>query len=227
MGILSRFADIVSANINALLDKAEDPAKMVDQYLRKMSNDLAEVKKETAGVMAEESRTKRLVQENEKEVAKFTELAKRALVAGNEDDARVFLSKKHELEDVGAGLQTAAAAAHENAIKMRQMHDKLVKDINALNARRQTIKAKAAVAKTQEKVNKLSSGTSGAEGAMNAFNRMEDKINRQLDMANATAELNAAPIDEALALEEKYKGTSVDTSVNDELAALKAQLGLN
>jgi len=227
MGILSRFADIVSANINALLDKAEDPGKMVDQYLRKMSSDLAEVKKETAGVMAEESRTKRLVQENDKEVAKFTELAKRALVAGNEDDARVFLSKKHELEDIGAGLQTAAAAAHENAIKMRQMHDKLVKDINALNARRQTIKAKAAVAKTQERVNALGSAAGGAENAMNAFNRMEDKINNQLDRANAAAELNAAPIDAALALEEKYKGVNVDSSVNDELAAMKAQLGLN
>ncbi|MCL2371810.1 MAG: PspA/IM30 family protein [Defluviitaleaceae bacterium] len=227
MGILSRFADIVSANINALLDKAEDPGKMVDQYMRKMTNDLAQVKKETAGVMAEESRTKRLVQENEKEVAKFTELAKRALVSGSEDDARVFLAKKHELEDVGAGLQTAAAAAHENAIKMRQMHDKLVKDINTLNARRQTIKAKAAVARTQDKVNKLSGVASGAEGAMSAFSRMEDKINMKLDMANAEAELNSSPIDAALALEEKYKGVNVDSSVCDELAAMKAQLGLN
>jgi len=224
MGILSRFADVVSANINSLLDKAEDPGKMVDQYLRNMSGDLADVKKETAGVMAEESRTKRLVQENEKEVAKFAELAKKALVAGNEDDARVFLSKKHELEDIGAGLQTAAAAAHENAIKMRQMHDKLVKDINALNARRQTIKAKAAVAKTKDRINKTGSGT---EGALDAFSRMEDKINRKLDMATAAAELNEAPIDAALALEEKYKGVDVDSSVNDELAALKAQLGLN
>ena len=55
MGLLSRFADIISANINDLLDKAEDPAKMVDQCLRDMMEDLAEVKKETAAVMAEES----------------------------------------------------------------------------------------------------------------------------------------------------------------------------
>lgn len=227
MSILKRFKDIVASNVNALLDKAEDPGKMVDQYLRNMTNDLAEVKKETAGVMAEESRTKRLVDENLKEVAKFTELAKKALLAGSEDDARVFLSKKNELEEVGAGLQTAAAAAHENAIKMRQMHDKLVKDINALNARRQTIKAKAAVARTQERVNKLGGAASKAEGAMGAFNRMEEKIDRQLDMANARAELDAQPIDAATALEDKYKGTDVDDSVNDELAALKAQLGLN
>jgi len=227
MKVLSRFADIVSSNVHALLDRAEDPGKMVDQYLRNLSNDLAAVKKETAGVMAEESRTKRLVQENEKEVAKFTELAKRALVAGNDQDARVFLAKKHELEDIGAGLQTAAAAAHENAVKMRQMHDKLVKDINSLNARRNTIKAKAAVARTQEKMNKIGAATDKASAATGAFARMEEKVNRQLDEANARAELDSAPIDEALALEEKYRGANIDSSVDDELAAMKAQLGLN
>jgi len=225
--MLTRFKDIVSSNINALLDRAEDPSKMIDQYLRNLSNDLAAVKKETAGVMAEESRTKRLVQENEKEVFKFTELAKRALVSGNDDDARVFLAKKHELEDIGAGLQTAAAAAHENALKMRQMHDKLVKDINSLNARRNTLKAKAAVAKTQERINKIGAAGDKAQGAMGAFDRMEDKINEQLDRANARAELDAAPIDAALALEEKYRGINVDSSVDDELAAMKAQLGIN
>jgi len=224
--MLGRFKDIVSSNINSLLDRAEDPGKMVDQYLRNMTKDLASVKTETAGVMAEESRTKRLVEENNKEVAKFTDLAKRALVAGNEEDARVFLTKKQELENVGAGLQTSAALAHENAVKMRQMHDKLVKDINALNARRQTIKAKAAVAKTQERVNQTT-GAARSEGAMNAFQRMEDKVNRQLDMANAKAELNSQPLDEALALEEKYRGVNIDSSVCDEMAALKAQLGIN
>jgi len=225
--MLTRFKDIIASNVNALLDKAEDPGKMIDQYLRNLSKDLADVKKETAGVMAEESRTKRLVQENEKEVAKFTELAKKALVSGNDDDARVFLAKKHELEDIGAGLQTAAAAAHENAVKMRQMHDKLVKDINSLNARRNTLKAKAAIAKTQEKVNKIGAAGDKAMGAMGAFDRMEDKINRRLDEANARAELDSTPIDEALALEEKYRGVNVDSSVDDELAAMKAQLGLN
>ena len=48
MGILEHFTDIISANVNALLDKVEDPAKMIDQYLRQMTEDLAEVKRETA-----------------------------------------------------------------------------------------------------------------------------------------------------------------------------------
>ena len=226
MGILQRFSDIVSANVNALLDKAEDPGKMIDEYLRKATKDLAEVKQETAGVMAEESRTKRLVDDNAAQVAKFEGLAKKALLAGNEDDARVFLSKKQELESAGAGLQTAYAAAHENAVKMRELHDKLVKDINTLNSRRQAVKAKMAVAKTQERVNKMGASADKLQSSMGAFERMEEKADRMLDEANAMSELSSQAVDEAQALEEKYKTADTNASVEDELAALKLKMGL-
>ena len=226
MGILSRFGDIISANINDLLDKAEDPAKMVDQYLRDMMEDLAEVKQEAAGVMAEESRTKRLVDENTKEVSRYQELAKRALLAGNEDDARVLLSKKQELENTGASLQTAYAAAHENAVRMRQLHDKLVADISSLNTRKAAIKAKVAVAKTQEKVNQIGASGEKAKAAMSAFDRMEQKADRMLDEANAMAELSEGAADPADALEEKYRKADASASVEAELADLKNKLGL-
>ena len=226
MGILSRFGDIISANINDLLDKAEDPAKMVDQYLRDMMEDLAEVKQEAAGVMAEASRTKRLVDENAKEVSRYQELAKRALLAGNEDDARVLLSKKQELENTGASLQTAYAAAHENAVRMRQLHDKLVADISSLNTRKAAIKAKVAVAKTQEKVNQIGASGEKAKAAMSAFDRMEQKADRMLDEANAMAELSEGAADPADALEEKYRKADASASVEAELADLKNKLGL-
>ena len=226
MGILQRFSDIISANVNALLDKSENPAKMIDEYLRKATRDLAEVKKETAGVMAEESRTKRLVDDNAAQAAKYEELAKKALLAGNEDDARVFLGKKQELESTGAGLQTAYAAAHENAVKMRELHDKLVKDINTLNARQQAVKAKMAVARTQERVNKIGASADKLQGSMGAFERMEEKADRMLDEANAMSELNSEAVDEAQALEEKYKTVDTNASVEDELAALKLKMGL-
>ena len=226
MGILQRFSDIVSANVNALLDKAEDPGKMIDEYLRKATKDLAEVKQETAGVMAEESRTKRLVDDNAAQVAKYEALAKKALLAGNEDDARVFLSKKQELDSAGAGLQTAYAAAHENAVKMRELHDKLVKDINTLNSRRQAVKAKMAVAKTQERVNKMGASADKLQSSMGAFERMEEKADRMLDEANAMSELSSQAVDEAQALEEKYKTADTNASVEDELAALKLKMGL-
>ena len=84
MSILDRFSDIVKSNINALLDKAENPSKMIDQYLRDLTKSLAEVKRETAGVMAEETRAKRVLDENNAEIEKYENLAKKALQAGNE-----------------------------------------------------------------------------------------------------------------------------------------------
>lgn len=225
MSILSRFNDIIKANINALLDKAEDPAKMIDQYLREMTDDLAEVKRETASVTAEETRTMRLADENQAQVDKYDALARKALQAGNETDARVFLARKQELEAAGAGLKTAYAAAHENAVRMREMHDKLARDIETLKSRRQSIKAKVTVAKTQEKINELSSASEKVNGAMGAFERMEEKANAMLDEANAMSELNNFSVDEALKLEEKYAKENA-SSVDDALAKLKEEMGL-
>ena len=83
MGILDRFATIVRANINELLDKAEDPAKMVDQYLVDLTESLAEVKRETAGVMAEEARTRRAVDRNAEESARRSPPATRTTPASS------------------------------------------------------------------------------------------------------------------------------------------------
>ncbi|HZK26502.1 MAG TPA: PspA/IM30 family protein [Thermoclostridium sp.] len=225
MAILERFGDIIKSNVNALLDKMEDPSKMIDQYLNNMMDDLAEVKRSTAGVMAEETRTKRLVDENQAEVTKYAEFAKKALAAGNENDARVFIAKKQEIENIGAGLMTAYAAAHENAVKMRQLHDKLTSDIESLRARKQVIKSKVAVAKTQETINKVSSTSKKSQGAEDNFKRMEEKANRMLDEANAMSELNMEPIDEAKQLEEKYAGQD-SASVDEELQKLKEEMGM-
>ncbi|HJG61905.1 MAG TPA: PspA/IM30 family protein [Enorma massiliensis] len=226
MGMLDRFTDIIKANVNDLLDRAEDPSKMVDQYLRDLTESLAEVKQETAGVMAEEARTERQVKENEADISKYDSLARAALEAGNEDDARTFLAKKQQLVTKGEGLRAAAEAAHENATKMREMHDKLVGDIEQLKSRREAIKAKVAVAKTQDKVNKMSSAGDRAAGAMSAFDRMEAKADEMLDRSNAMSELSSEPADAAAELEKKYADSASTAAVDAELARLKEEMGL-
>lgn len=224
MGIISRFKDIMSANINALLDKAEDPAKMIDEYMRKITEELAEVKKETAGIMAEEKRAKRLLEQNDEQITKYDNLARKALTAGNEDDARVFLKKKQSYVDNGIDLQKSYDIAHDNATKMRQMHDKLTNDVQTLQQRRQVIKAKVAVAKTQDRINKVTSSMDATSGSMKAFERMEEKADRMLDQVNSMAELNEKPVDIADELEAKYSNS--DVAVDEELEKLKKEMGL-
>ncbi len=227
MGILDRAASIIKANINDLLDKAEDPAKMIDQYLIEMQDDLAQVKRETAGVMAEEQRSKRAVEECNQAVAKYDKLARTALSAGEEDDARTFLREKQEYEAKLASLQESYASAKANADKMREMHDKLVDDINQLKGRREAVKAKVAVAKTTEKVNKMTSGADKMADSMGAFERMEEKADRMLDEANAMSQLSSRTADPVAQLEDKYASVNQDAGVEDELAKLKREMGLD
>ena len=224
MGIMTRFKDIMSANINALLDRCEDPAKMIDEYMRKVTEELAEVKKETAGVMAEEKRTKRELDENNEQINKYDNLARKALSANNEDDARVFLTKKQEYVKNGIDLQKSYDVAHENAVKMREMHDKLTKDVQTLEQRRKNVKSKVAVAKTQERINKVAGSMDATSNSMRAFERMEEKADHMLDEANSIAELEGKPDDAVESLEEKYAGASV--SVEDELKKMKEEMGM-
>ncbi|SFJ60212.1 Phage shock protein A [Terrisporobacter petrolearius] len=227
-GIITRFKDIMSSNINALLDKAEDPSKMVDQYLRNLESDLGKVKAETASVMAEEKRAKRELDECNEQINKMQNYAEKALIAQNESDAKLFLEKKTQLSKNQQSLQQSYDIAADNATKMRSMHDKLVKDIGDLNARRDQLKAKLAVAKTQERLNKIGSSVTGAKGNLSAFDKMEDKINKQLDEANAMAELNSSKEEESIEdLMSKYDDNKESNSeVDDELQALKNKLGL-
>lgn len=221
MGILSRFADIMSANINALLDKAEDPAKMIDQMLRKAREDLAEVKKETAAVMANETNAKRKLDECKSNIERYAGAAMNALKAGNEGDARKLLESKQRLEATLTGLQENYNQAHADAENMRAMYSKLSSDIADLESKADMIKGKAATAKAREHINKMTAGAQ-VSSSMEAFGRMEAKVNKQLDTANAMAALNKQDTSAEDLLSQYSAGAP--SSVDDELARMKAQL---
>lgn len=224
MSILSRFSSIMASNINAVLDKMEDPSKMIDQNLRELRENLAEVKKETAGVMADEKQASRKLQECKDNIATCEKAAKNALVAGNENDARKIIEKKATYEANLDGLQKTYDAAKANADKMRQMHDKLANDIASLEARKDSIKGKIAVAKAQDRVNKMTSGASKANASIESFNKWEAKADKMLDQANAEAELEAGlHADDDLV--GKY-ATSSSADTESELERMKKELGL-
>jgi phage shock protein A len=197
---------------------------MIDEYMRQVVEQLADVKKETAGVMAEEKRTKRLVDENTEQIEKYDQLARKALTAGNEEDAKTFLTKKQSYISNGVELQKAYEVAKANATKMKEMHDKLTKDVQELEQRRKNVKSKVAVAKTQEKLNKVSNSMNTASSSMSAFEKMEEKADNMLDRANSTAELNYDAGEEIENLEDKYSNPA--SSVDEELEKLKKEMGL-
>lgn len=222
MGIVSRFADIMAANINELLDRAEDPEKMAKQYLREAMDDLADVKKETASVMAEEKRCQRNHEEAAAKVKKYEGLARQAVAAGNDNDARVFLAEKNKAAQAAQTAQLAYDAAKKNADKMRQLYTKLSNDVSELQGRLKNVQAMAAVADAQKTVARMASKDYAS--GIGKFDQMEERIRSQLDESTAAMELSDAPANEADALAAKYAGGGA--GVDADLAALKAEMGM-
>lgn len=220
--IFDRAADILKSNINAMLDKLEDPDKMIDQLLRESRENLAEVKAQTAGIMAQEKKTKAERDDIANEMDKFMGLAQKAVAAGKDKDAKTFLVKKNELAGRLSTAESAYQAAHASADQMRKLYNKLVDDISNLEARKNAIKATSAAADAQEAVNRLSAKVE-TKGVGSKFDEMEAKANDRLARAQASAELDELPEDPADALAAKYEKAET-MSVDDELAALKAAM---
>lgn len=220
MSILKRFSDIMASNINAMLDKAEDPEKMVDQLIRNLNDDLNKVKSETASIMADEARAKRELDQCKSDIEKMVDYATRAIKAGNDDDARNFLQKKASLTNDLAAIEQRYNIAKENSDKMKEMYKKISSQLDDVNARRNSIKVKIATAKAQQKVNKIGTSINSSKNSFDSFSRMEEKANKMLDEANAMAELNSNDAsDDIDDLMNKYNSNTSD--VDNELAELK------
>lgn len=200
---------------------------MIDQYLRDLNDDLAKVKTETAGVIADEKAAKRKLDECDAEMEKMDRYARKAVAAGNDGDARQFLNKKSQLAQERTALEANYNMCLENSYKMREMTKKLEADITELKGKQQTLKAKLAVAETKKRMNEVGSAK-GVGARLDAFKKMEEKVDRMLDEADAMEELNrSSETSDISALQASYADMDASSDVEDELAALKAEMGLS
>ncbi|NMI06747.1 PspA/IM30 family protein [Paenibacillus sp. SZ31] len=231
MGILSRFRDVMKANVNHMLSRAEDPEKSVNDYMRSLSSDLGQVKAETAAVLSDESRAKRALDECSAEVKKLQRYAEKSAESGDEDKARGFLEKKVKLADKLNELQAAYERASAKAKMMKHMNDKLVADLGQLEARHTELKGRMADARAQQQANERKASTGRADAALKA---MEDKANQALNEAEALEELRAGAqeddLDELIAQLERDMNADAGNNENaspsaeEELAAIQEKL---
>lgn len=226
MGLLdtiARIPKIMEANINSLLDKCEDPAKMIDQMLVDYKRNLADVKRDLVEVMASLETTKKELDEAEDKVAKYALAAEKAVEAKNLDDARQLISSKQQAEVTRDSLKKNYEACLQNCNTMKAGYNKLVADIESLEQRRDAAKAKISMAKAQEKISNATSKVN-INKSIDSFAKYEAMADKQLAKANASMALDAQ-VDTAESLADKYAGAGVSASVEDELAALMAKVG--
>lgn len=224
METLGRIPKILEANVNALLDKCEDPAKMIDQLLVDYKRELVDVKRDTAAVMADLTLAEQRLQSCDEDIARKQKAAENALKAGNEADARTLLAAKQSLEKTRESLLQNLSTAQSNAAMMQEGYNKLVRSIEELEQRKTAAKAKISMAKAQKGIYEAAAKANSTIN-MDAFTKYEEKAERMLAEAGAMAQLDAdnASVSD---LERKYTSGSDNTAVDEELAALKASLGM-
>ena len=223
MDTLARIPKILEANINSMLDKCEDPAKMIDQLLVDYKRDLADVKRDTVSVMADFEGAKKDLENCDKEIARLVTAAKNALTSGDEAAARQILTQKQK-EATRVTLQQNYDVCLKNANMMKEGYNNLVAKISELEERKDAAKAKISLAKATQKLQDTKN-IGRADKALDSFARYEEKADRMLAEANAGVELDSAGtgVD---SLVEKYASAGNDVSVDAELASLKASMGI-
>lgn len=230
MGILSRFGDIMRANINDLLTGAENKnaEKLLNQYLRDAREDYAQVKSETASVMAEEAAAKRRLDEVSDQMARYEKYAQAAVQAGNDADALKFLEAKGQLQPKKEDAEAAYQQAQVNSEHMRQMTKKLLDDIREAESKIGELKAKLRIAESKEKMQQLNEKI-GGKSTLGNFDSLADSIQKRIDAADAKEALNAELSGDMAMddLEKKYASAAAGaSSAQSELEALKARMGV-
>lgn len=222
MSIFERLFRIGKANVNAAVDKLEDPVKIIDQVLRELDEDVEKVTAAVTSQMAVEKRFERELKEVEELVAKRDSQARQALTAGNEDLAREALADKAKQVEKRDKIKENYDRARATADKLRDQLRDLKARVTEMKDQRSTLIAQAEAAKAQQKINSTMKGV-GNNDVGATFARMEEKIKKMHDEADAAFEL----ANEDKSLDQKFEEqlkASQSNAIDDELAALKAEL---
>ncbi|WP_068617544.1 PspA/IM30 family protein [Paenibacillus tuaregi] len=218
MSIFKRLRDLTMSNINALIDKAEDPIKLTDQYIRDMQEDLEDAEKSVAAQIAIEKKFKQLYEEQEALAAKRNEQAHAAAQAQNVDLARRALEEKKAAEVKLAEYKTSYESNKAAADNLRDKLDQMRKQLTEMKNKRETLVARYNAAKAQNEINKSLSGMS-SDTAAAGLKRMEEKMLQMEAQAEASNELS----NKGKSLDDEFAELNKDKAVEDELAALLKQ----
>lgn len=216
--LFSRIGRIVRSYGNALVSSLEDPEKVLDQSVVDMQSDYAKMRQATAQVIASQKQLEVKYDNATKMGMEWKKRAQLALEKGNEDLARQALEKRKVFDDTAQGLQQQLALQKQSVDKLIEDTRLLESKITDAKTKKETLKARAAAAKTSQKVAGAVSNIDSSN-ALSAFEKMEEKV-LQLE-AEADAIGTLAEVDK---LSSEFKMLEGDTDIDMELAAMKKEL---
>jgi phage shock protein A len=232
MGIFDRMGKVISSNVNAMLEKAEDDKKLLELNLEEMAEQLKAGRQDVISAVAAEKQLRKKADDLKIEIDKWEKRAELALKSEDEALAREALRQKKRCESEYDSAEKARLEQRDTALKMKEELERMEQKLDELKLRKGTIAARAQQARSGGGAEAL--GARGSSSAFDNFRKMEEKIEGREQEGLAMAE-----VEEALGtkdrrdLEDKFRelerggsgtGTKKDSAIEDELAALKKRI---
>ena len=222
MGIFSRMADIINSNINALLDKAEDPQKLIQLIIQEMEDTLVEVRSSSVKVLADRKTAKRRIQQLQKNVEEWENKARIAVQKGREDLARAALYEKQKDADEIRVIESDLAALDEHIEHLDKEIEQLQQKLNDAKAKQKTLSMRGKTVesrlKVKQQINRDTINTAFAryEGLERRMDRLEGQVDSMDLGQNAVGDLQS-----------QFDALLNNDAINDELSRLKQELSAN
>jgi len=217
----NRMKTVVSSEWNAMLDKAEDPVKMLEQFMRDMEDDIHEAEQAVAKQIASEKMLKRKANDAEAMVEKRQKQAEEAIEADKEDLARRALESKQENKKQADMLLESWEKAQQDTDNMKDKLSEMKKEYTQMKSKKDALKARAENAKTRTKMNRTLSNI-GSDRSRQGFERMEEKVLQYEAEAETSEDFSHA----SRTLDQEIEGLGENT-VDKELEELKQKKNKN
>jgi phage shock protein A len=213
-------SDIFKANINDMIDKAEDPAKMMDQMIREMQEQLRDAKIQVAKAIADEKKLHHQLKQNETQAKNWESKAMLALKKGDERLAKEALKQKKSYDGLSGSIRPQWEQQESLSSKLKDSLRALESKIDEARRKKEILIARQKRAEAQKKIHDVMTGLND-RSAFAKFDQMEQKVMEIEAQADAAVELETASLDD------QFKALEEGSDVDDELAALKAKMSLN
>ncbi|MFB0535393.1 MAG: PspA/IM30 family protein [Anaerolineae bacterium] len=220
MGILERISALVKANINELLDQAEDPEKMLNQLIRDMEEGYREAREQVINSMADQKRLEKKYLANLNLAKEWEHRAEVAVQSDDEDLARKALKRTQDYEELSNDLKLALDRQEDNVTDLQVQLSALQAKIDEAKQKRGVLVARHRRLKAEQKIRESASGLKATDEAFAAFQRMEDRIELEEMRVEAMGELD----EEAEVVEARLAQEEAELQIEERLAALKARL---
>jgi phage shock protein A len=216
MTIVERMSTLVRANINDLLDRAEDPEKVIKQLLMDMHAQLLEAKTQVAAAIADEKQLYSRYEENQAHATEWQQKAELAVEKGEDDLAREALTRRNSYQQTADGFKQQYDEQAKQVAELKEVLGQLETKISEAEAKKDLLLARSRRASAETEIRTTLSGLD-QNGALAGFERMEEKVGQQEARAAALADV------ETDSVESRFAALETADDVERQLAELKTK----